>query len=61
MSDERFHTILAVIIGILTAIGAHASGKPWWVDHPLFGDAFDAGLFAGIACRVVLSFCGERA
>jgi hypothetical protein len=47
-------TWAALAIGLLATVGAHASGKPWWVDQPPFGDAFDVGFFAFIALRLLL-------
>jgi len=46
----------AIALGILAAALAHASGKPWWVDWPLLGDAFDIGFLAAISFRVSFTF-----
>lgn len=47
-------TWVALAIALLTAAGAHASGKPWWVDHPFMGDATDIGVLMFMVVRGLL-------
>lgn len=49
-------TVAAILLGILIAIGAHASGKPWWIDHPFMGDATDVGTTWAVVFRFLLGF-----
>jgi hypothetical protein len=49
-------TWLALSIALLAALGAHASGKPWWVDYPFLGDAFDVGTLTFVMVRCLLQF-----
>lgn len=51
---------LAIALGLLAAVAAHAAGKPWWVDHPFMGDAFDVGFFGALAVRGMFAFWSGR-
>lgn len=60
MSESRANTLLAIGLGLLIALGAHESGKPWWVDHPFMGDATDVGTFTGLLIRWLLWMFEKR-
>jgi hypothetical protein len=47
-------TLLATALAVAAAFAAHMSGKPWWVDHPFLGDAYDVGVLSFVAFRVML-------
>lgn len=52
--SPRERDYAAIALGLLAAVGAHVSGKPWWVSGPFMGDAFDVGFMASLAFRLLL-------